>query len=294
MAGLREIKKRMSAVKNIQRITRTMQMIATAKFTAAQQRAEASKPYSTKVQQLVRDVTAVVDDIDDPLVNGPSEPQGRELLLVIGSDRGLCGAYNANVLRTAINHIRDIQNEKGERIDVETSGKKPIAYFKFQKIDLSERLTIGDKPQYDQVSEIAERYIKSFTAGHYDAVRVAYMKFESTSRQTPVIEQLMPLQAEQDENADGESRQAQAVYDFSPSSDELLRDLLPLAVKTHLFQAFNDAVVSEQIMRMVAMKAATENAKDFGQTLKRNFNRARQSQITTELMEVISGSAALE
>jgi F-type H+-transporting ATPase subunit gamma len=294
MAGLREIKKRMSAVKNIQRITRTMQMIATAKFTAAQQRAEASKPYSTKVQQLVRDVTAACDDVDHPLVNGPGEKQGRELLLVIGSDRGLCGAYNANVLRTAMNHIRDVRDEKAQRIDVETSGKKPVAYFRFQKVDLAERLTIGDKPTYDQISDLAERYINAFAAGHYDAIRVAYMRFESTSRQTPVIEQLMPLQAEQAENAGDESRQAQAVYDFSPSSEELLRDLLPLAVKTHLFQAFNDAVVSEQIMRMVAMNAATENAKDFGQTLKRNFNRARQSQITTELMEVIGGSAALE
>ena len=281
MAGLREIKKRMSAVKNIQRITRTMQMIATAKFTSAQHRAQATKPYARKVQQLVQEVTSASDDLDHPLARRPSEPRGRELLLVIGSDRGLCGAYNANVLRVSMNHIRELENEKGEKVVVHTSGKKPIAYFKFQKVDIAERYNIGDKPQYEQVCEVAERYINEYSEGKYDAVRVAYMRFDSTSRQTPVIDQLLPLQQEQvDDEQTGAG--TQAVYEFSPTSEELLNDLLPLAVKTKLFQSFNDAVVSEQIMRMVAMKAATENAKEFGRTLKRNFNRARQSQITTE------------
>lgn len=296
MAQTREIKKRMGAVANIQRITKTMQMIATAKFTAALQRATATKPYTEKIRQLVSEVAAAAGDVEHPIISRPSEQAGKDLVLVITSDRGLCGAYNGNVLRTALERIHAIRGE-GRELVLETSGKKAVAYFKFQKIPIGERHTIGDKPTFEEIDRLASRYIEEFVAGQYDSVSVVYMRYESNSRQIPEVMQLLPLEKiEADAEGDGASTagHGRANYEFSPSGEVLLNELLPLTVKTELFQAVNDAVVSEQIMRMVAMKAATENAKELGRSLRRQFNRARQAQITTELMEVIAGSTALE
>jgi F-type H+-transporting ATPase subunit gamma len=293
MAKIRFIRKRITAVGTIQRITKTMQMIATARFTAAVQRAKATQPYTTTIRRLVGEVAAAAGDVSHPLIDGPAAPANRELLLVIGSDRGLCGAYNSNVLRVAMHHVRDLQG-RGVALDVEASGKKVVASFKFQRIPVAERLAIGDKPQYEAVEAVAARYIGAFTAGTYDAVRVAFMRYVSNARQTPEMLQLLPLAPEA---APAEAKAvggAEAIYEFSPSSAELLADLLPAAVKAQLFQAFIDATVSEQIMRMVAMKAATENAKDLKRALNRQYNRARQSQITTELSEIMGGAAALE
>ena len=295
MARTREIKKRMVAVGTIRRITKTMQMIATAKFTYAQQRARATKPYSEAIRQLVAEVAAAATDLNNPLLTGHAEPVKRELILVISSDRGLCGAYNSNVLRAAMNHLRRLRQDNIE-FDVETSGKKAMAFFKFQRVPVAQRHAIGDKPKYEDVAVLAQRFIDEFVSGKYGAVRVASMHFQSVARQRPEIVQLLPLKAELAATPAPApaSQQPAASYEFSPSSEAILEELLPTAVKAALFQAVNEAVVSEQIMRMVAMKAATENANALGKELRRRYNRARQTQITTELMEVISGAAALE
>jgi F-type H+-transporting ATPase subunit gamma len=290
MARTREIKKRIGAVRTIQRITKTMQMIATAKFTTAVQRAQASRPYTEKVQALVEDALAAVVDFEHPLIGGPVKSPGRERLLVIASNRGLCGAYNANVLRTAMSHVRGLRDE-GSELDLETAGKKAVGFFRFQKVEIVHRHTVPDQPPYDQVEALAKRYIEDFVVGGHDAVRVASMHFISNARQVPTLMQLLPLTpvTGHPEPAPG----PRATYEFSPSAEAILGDLLPLAVKTALFQVFLDAAVSEHIMRMVAMKAATENAGELRKTLTRRFNRARQTQITTELMEIIGGAAAL-
>lgn len=299
MAKMREIRKRLSAVGNIQRITKTMQMIATAKFTAAVARAKATKPFTQRIRQLSAEVAEAAGDVQHPLMGGPATAAKRELFVVISSDRGLAGAYNSNVLNTAKRAINQTKS-RGVQIALEVSGKKAVGFFKFQQVPIAQRHTIGDKPKYDEVEKLARRYMDEFTAGKYDAVRVVYMRFESNSRQAPEVMQLLPIRAiggqrpASSSQPAGESGQPRAKYEFSPSSQALLEDLLPLTVKTALFQAFNDAVVSEQIMRMVAMKAATENAKELGKTLRRQFNRARQSRITTELTEIIGGAAALE
>ncbi|MGI9015282.1 MAG: ATP synthase F1 subunit gamma [Phycisphaerales bacterium] len=298
MGQIREIKKRMVAVKNIQRITKTMQMIATAKFTSALQRARATQPYAAKIREMVAEVAAAAGDVEHPLLTGPSEIRKRELLLVIVSDRGLCGAYNTNVLRTAHQHLRT-RTTRGVETVVETSGKKATAFFRFARIPVANRHTVfGDKPAYEEVQRLAERYMNEFAKGEYDAVHVASTRFISNTRQVAEIAQLLPLsrpsRAGDAAGSATQSRGPEAQYDFSPSSSELLAELLPESVKVVLFQAFNDAIVSEQVMRMVAMKAATDNAKGLGKDLRRKFNRARQAQITTELMEVIAGAAALE
>ena len=291
MAQIREIKKRIGAVGNIQRITKTMQMIATAKFTASLQRSQATKPFNETLRDLVGKVSMAAGDIEHPLLATPATPLRRELLLYISSDRGLCGAYNGNVFRNALAHYRDLDS-RGIEMDLEVSGKKAIGFFKFAGIELANQYTIGDKPAYAEVERLATTYMDKYIAGEYDAIRVAYMRYESNARQIPEVMRLLPMQS--DAIGQSETAGAEANYDFSPSGEKLLGDLLPLAVKSQLFQCFNDAVVSEQIMRMIAMKAATENAKDLSKTLKRDFNRARQAQITTELSEIISGSTALE
>ncbi|MEE8156061.1 MAG: ATP synthase F1 subunit gamma [Phycisphaerales bacterium] len=291
MAQIRVIRRRITAVGTIERITKTMQMIATVKFTTSVQRARAAQPYSQKVQQLVGEVVAAAGDLQHPLVDGPPDSPKRELLLVISSDRGFCGAFNANVLRKAMAHVRQLK-QQGISLELEASGRKALGFFRFQRIPISQRHTVGDKPRYEEIERLANRYIEEFSEGRYDAIRVAYMRFITNARQVPELVQLLPLKP--DEPKSPEAPSAEALYEFSPSTDEILNDLLPLTVKTALYQAFLDAAVSEQIMRMVAMKAATENAGDVRKTLRRTYNRARQAKITTELMEVISGAAALE
>lgn len=292
MAQLREIKKRIRSVGKIQRITKTMQMIATAKFQAAIRRAEATKPFTTKLGEVVSELAAAAGEgADHPLLNPPAERQGRELLLVITSNRGYAGAYNSNILRTALSNIR--QN-RDTQIDLEVVGKKGVAFFRFADVETTQAYThFTDKPSYEEVERLAAEYISAFESGRYDAVRVLYMQFISNARQTPRMMQLLPMpRPEAAEHAVNET-DVQSVYEFSPNPQELLGELLPLTVKSLLFQAFNDAIVSEQIARMVAMKAATDNAGKMGRSLRRSFNRARQAQITTQLSEIIGGAAAL-
>jgi F-type H+-transporting ATPase subunit gamma len=288
MAQIRELKKRMVAVRTIQRITKTMQMIATAKFTAALARAKATRPYTDRIRGLVGEVAAAAgDDFSHPLMKAPAAPAKRELVLVISSDRGLCGAYNGNVLRKGNQTVKALK-AAGKDVHLETVGKKAVAYFRFAKVDVAERHTFGDKPQFAQVEALAKRLMADFSAGKFDAVHIVYMRFVTNSRQVPEAMQLLPLAAP---SASGGTP---ANYEFSPSGAELLGDLLPKSVIVSLFQAFNDAAVSEHVMRMVSMKAATDNAAGLGRTIRRNFNRARQARITTELTEIVAGAAALE
>ena len=294
MAQLRVIKNRMGAVATIGRITKTMQMIATAKFTSAAQRASSTKPYTERIRELVLEVSSSASDYDSLLLTGPSEPKKRQLMLVITSDRGMCGAYNGNVLKAAIQHVRDCR-ARGIEVDIEVAGKKAINFFRFQKMEMLHQHSLGDVPAYEGVEKIASSFIRRFVDGQYDSVHVVYTQFISNSRQQAVVSQLLPMSSpEADDSSEASDEAREVVYDFQPSVDELLDDLLPLMAKTVLFQAFNDAAVSEHIMRMIAMKAATENSKDVGRALRQKFNRARQSQITTELTEIISGAAALE
>ncbi len=306
MGTIREIKGRIRAVGNIQRITKTMQMIATARFQAAQRRATAAQPYTRKISELVTELaTALGDDaagaddapkgISHPLLQSPRSPVGRRLVLVITSNRGLAGAYNGNVLRRANAHLRQHAHEQ---VDLEVVGKKGIAFFRFNRVAVSQNLTqFSDKPEYDQVEAVAQRYMSAFSSGRYDAVEIVYMAFTSMARQTPTVLTLLPMRPPAAEPVPGTPTHAATAgkvdYEFSPDPATLLGELLPETVKVQLYQAFNEAVVSEQIARMVAMKAATDAAGKMKKNLTRKFNRARQTQITTELSEIIGGAAAL-
>jgi len=294
MAKVREIKKRIKAVGNIRRITKTMQMIATSKFARAQQLAVAGKPYSEALFELVGQLASGLGDTTHPLLQ-PGKPGGKELSLVITSDRGLCGPYNGSVLRAFMAMLKANPNARQGSIDA--VGKKGVGFLKFANVNVARVHTqFGDKPTYDKVRALAEEYTQRFLSGEISSVRIVSMKYISAGRQTPAVMQLLPFQtpAVSKAQAQAKTTTTEQIYEFTPSAAELLNDLLPAAVKSLLFQAFNDAIVSEHVARMVAMKAATDNAGKAGKKYTRIFNRARQAQITTELTEIISGAAALE
>lgn len=293
-ANIREIKGRIKAVGNIKRITKTMQLIASARFQQMQKRATDAQAYTRKVAEVVGEVASTMNpaEVDLPLISPPAKKVGKELLLVLTSNRGLCGAYNGNVMRTALKHIRETGREG---LGLEVVGKKGVNIFKFTRVPVDAvHAHIGDTPAYEDVAALAQSYMDAFIDGKYDAVRVCYMAFRSMSKQEAVLQTLLPLEPPQADEAETKEAGVATNYEFSPSPQDLLGELLPITVKSSLFQMFNEAVVSEQIARMVAMKAATDAAGKMGKSLKRQFNRARQAAITTELSEIIAGAAALE
>jgi F-type H+-transporting ATPase subunit gamma len=291
MANRRVLVKRRKAVRNIRKITRTMQLIATARFQAAYNRAVATRPYTDKLAELVADLSRAAGDVDHPLLKTHDEVP-RSALVVLTSDRGLAGGYNANVLRAALGHLEE-QSGRGVAADVHMVGKKGIAYFRFLRRAIAEQTSgIGDKPRFEQVETIANALMDRFVRGEIAAAHVAYMKFLSAGQQRPVVVQLLPLKPEAGGAGNGAAARA-VEYEFSPEPRQLLDELLPATVRARLFQAFNDAAVSEQVARMVAMKAATDAAGDMIKALTREYNRARQTQITMELLDIVGGANAL-
>lgn len=292
MAKARAIVKRLKAVKNIRKITRTMELIATARFKKAMDRATEAAAYTKKISEIVADLSQADLSFSHPLLSQPEE-QTKNVLLVLTSNRGLCGGYNGAVLRHVTARLKDAQ-KTGEELTVEVAGKRGMAFMKFQGLEVDRSYTnFEDKPRFDEVEEIADRYTEGFIAGDIHRVDVAYTKFESSARQTAVLETLLPIgslgdDSEEDNAGDGVD------YEFLPSPEDILEEIVPAAFKARLFKCFLDAAVSEQIARMVAMKGATENAGEMISTLSMQYNRARQSQITSELSEIIGGAAALE
>jgi F-type H+-transporting ATPase subunit gamma len=323
MAKARAIVKRRKAVRNIRKITKTMQMIATAKFQKSLKRAVGSKPYTLKLREVAAEVVRSVGEgeINHPLLRQPQEigRDSRVALIVVTSNRGLAGAYNGHVLRAASGFVRQ-QTARGAKIDLYVAGKKGVSYFKFQKMAIERQVKTSDPPKYAEVEPLAEELMTQFGDGRLDAVFVAFMNFISTGVQKPAVNavsgvasvteglarELAEKEAQVKAGALDAKRRgddvrvadvephAHAVYEFSPSPQELLAELLPLAVKTALFQAFLDATTSEHVARMVAMKSATDNAEKMTKALTMQYNRARQSQITTELSEIMGGVEAMK
>ena len=290
MANRRVLVKRRKAVRNIRKITRTMQLIATARFQAAHNAAVSRRPYTDKLAELTAGIAGAMGDLDHPLMKVP-DVEKRTALLVLTSMRGLCGAFNGNVLRTAIGHL-DGAAERSLETDVTMVGGKGINYFNFVGRPMAEEVVgISDLPSFDEVEPIASALIDRFVRGEIDAVDVAYTKFISTGSQKPVVERILPLSQPEES---GEAAGPQVEYEFSPEPEELLDELLPATVRVRIFQAFTDAAVSEQVARMVAMKAATDAAQDMIKRLTQEYNRARQTQITLELLDIVGGANALE
>ena len=296
MANLRALVKRRKAVRNIRKITRTMELIATARFKKALDRATEADAYTRKIAELAADLSKNAGDVSHPLL--VTRPVRKSLLLVITANRGLCGGYNGSIIREGMTTIRTYR-EGNIPFDLEVAGKRGMAFFKFQGIERTKEYTnFEDKPTFAEVDVLASRFIELYSTGQIDEVRVAYMKFINAARQTPVVETLLPLSSVAVETRKPGTAptepERRVSYEFLPDAAEILEELVPAALKVRLFKMFLDAAVSEQIARRVAMKAATENAGDLIKEITRVYNRTRQANITREISELIGGSEALK
>jgi F-type H+-transporting ATPase subunit gamma len=296
MAKARAIIKRRKAVKNIAKITKTMNMIATARFKKAFDRAVAARPYTDKLKELLNELASAGLTYTHPLLE-KHEPAKKTTVLVITGNRGLCGGYNAAILREA-NALLRAEQEAGREATLDVAGKRGVNFFKFSRRPYRRTyFQFEDKPRYEEVEPIAKGLIEAYTAGETDRVFVVYMKFLSAGRQRATAVQLLPLEttppAAGAATPAGKARAA-VDYLFFPDAAGLLDELIPQSLKVSLFQGFLDAAVSEQVARMIAMKAATDNANDMIRALTMRYNRARQSQITTELSEIMGGAAAVK
>jgi F-type H+-transporting ATPase subunit gamma len=274
-----------------------MELIATARFKKAMDRAIEADAFTRKIAELAADLAASATEIKHPLLDKRPVVQNC-VLLVLSSNRGLCGGYNAAILREAALAIRRLQ-EEGVTLHLELSGKRAITYFRYQGIRGEHSYTnFEDKPKFEETDVLASRYLADYIAGRIDRVEVAYMKFLNAARQAPVVETLLPLSTLAPEpgrrRPAGEPDTRKVDYEFLPSAGEILEEILPVSFKIRLFKCFLDAGVSEQIARRVAMKAATENAGEMIKALSLKYNRARQAQITKEISEIIGGAAALK
>jgi F-type H+-transporting ATPase subunit gamma len=290
MAKARALDRRRKAIRNIRKITRTMELISTARFKRAMDRAVAATAYTRRITALVGHLARRGLEVSHPLLQDRPEPK-RALLLVLAANRGLCAGYNGNVVRLALARRQKLM-ETVPHVRLEVSGKRGISAFRFRKIQPDEAFThFEDKPSFAEVDVLATRYLVDFMSGALDRLDVVYTKFESASQQHAVVETLLPLS---DLNgAEEESSAAEPQYEFLPSAESILEEVVPTSFKVRLFKCFLDAAVSEQIARMVAMKAATENADSMISQLSMSYNRARQGQITSELLEIIGGAEAL-
>jgi F-type H+-transporting ATPase subunit gamma len=300
MAKARVIIKRRKAVRNIKKITKVMQMIATSRYQKAFKRAIGTKPYVRKIGELVASAVQAIraggKAVEHPLLKEiPADKalERKTAVLVLSSNRGLCGGYNGNVLRLANHTLKELE-AAGDKPELRVSGKKGIAYFRFQRRTITQAFTtIGDKPTYAEIEQIAGQYMRDFQEGKITGLKIVYMRFISAGQQRADAMDVLPLAGiAEAQVATGGS--VPLSYDFMPSAEELLNELIPMVVKITVFQAFIEAAVSEQIARMIAMKAATDNAEKMGKKLTQDYNRARQSQITSELSELMGGVEALK
>lgn len=293
MANARALDKRRKSIRNIRKITRTMELIATARYKKAMDRAAAVTAYTNQITKVVSRLVAAGTDVQHPLLETRDQPK-RARLLLLASNRGLCGGYNAAILRAVMPQISLLQQTVPELV-VDASGKRGINGLKYRGVSTDQQFTqFEDQPSYNEVEAIASEYLRQYALGEIDRLDVVYTKFISTSRQIAVVETLLPLGSLQSQSDDEPADEGSATeFEFLPSAESILEEIVPTSFKAKLFKCFLDAAVSEQVARMIAMKGATESAGDMIKLLSRNYNRARQSQITGEIMEIIGGVEAL-
>jgi F-type H+-transporting ATPase subunit gamma len=292
MPNPRALDKRRKSIRNIRKITRTMELIATARFKKAMDRASAATAYTQRITQLVADLTKTGLDVSHPLLE-PREDVKNATLLVLTANRGLCGGFNGNLIRAGLQRLRELKSEVPQ-LRVEIAGKRGIAGFKFRGNPPDVAYThFEDKPTFDEVDVLATRYLHEYETRQLDRLDVVYMKFQSIARQSVAVETLLPLGSLGSGTSEADSG-GQSQYEFLPSPKSILEEVVPTSFKVRLFKCFLDTAVSEQIARMVAMKSATENAGELIKHLGMQYNRARQGRITSELMDVIGGVEALK
>ena len=288
-ARLRLLRRRIRGVQSTKKITSAMELIAASQIRRAQQRVEQARAYAEQITQAVQDVTSNADTLDHPLLER-REDRGAAAVFVVSSDRGLAGAYNANVLRMTEELIQTLRSE-GKEAKLYVTGRKGQSYFRFRQRSV-ERVWTGfsERPSYDDAKEIADTMIEAFVNREVDEIHGVFTDFISGLTQRATAKRFVPLVVEEVEE---ESRGAEPLYLFEPSAEEILERLIPRYVETRVFAALLEAAASEHAARRRAMSAATENAEDLIKTLTREANQVRQTEITTEIMEIVGGAEAL-
>lgn len=286
MASAREIQRRIRSVTNMSQVTRAMEMVSAVKMRKAQQRVLASRPYSERLEAVIADLAALTIDPEHaaafPLLQ--QREVKRAALILVSPDRGLNGALNSNIMRRA---SRYILSEADVPVEVIAAGKKGRDFMvRTRQEVVAAFIGLGDEVTLDEVRPIAEVALEDFYAGKVDAVYVVYAKFVNTITQRPEVRQLLPITRPEETGAYTD-------YIFEPSPEAVLQELLPRYIEVQLYQAILESAASEHSARMVAMRNATENAKELADDLRLSLNKARQTQITREVSEIAAGANAV-
>lgn len=284
MSGLKEIRNRISSVSSTMQITNAMKMVSAAKLKKAQDSISATLPYSNKLSELIKNISASIDSDDtNPLFE---KRKSKNLLIIaITSNKGLCGGFNSNIIKE-VNNIKTTSASK--RVDLLTIGKKgdDILSKKFEVI--SSHNDVYDNFNYNNIKEIAETVIQKFSDNEYDEVTLVYNHFKNAATQIVTKEQYLPIE----ESAD-ESNSVSGDYIFEPNRPKILNELIPKSLSIQLFKAISDSIAGEHGARMTAMHKATDNASELRDQLKLTYNKARQTAITNEILEIVGGAEAL-
>lgn len=286
MQKARDIKRRMRSVDNTRKITRTMEMVAASKLRRAQRRVVQARPYSQRLEEVIRRlVTPELAEIQ-PLLRSPERVR-RAAVLLLTSNRGLCGAFNANLIRKGRELMEGLQGE-GTEVELHVVGRKGIGFFRFRGIPMARtRTDIEDRPGVEDARSLMDPIRERFVEGELDAAHLVYAEFRSAVSTPPVARRVLPVEVEEGRTGAG------PYYILDPSPEEILSRLLPLYVTNAAFRALLETAAAEQGARRTAMKNATDNAEEFLKDLRRSYNRARQAEITQQIAEIMGGAEAL-
>ncbi|MBV6649509.1 MULTISPECIES: F0F1 ATP synthase subunit gamma [Hoeflea] len=292
MPSLKDLKNRIASVKATQKITKAMQMVAAAKLRRAQEAAEAARPYSQRMAAVMSNIAEAVGSGDDaPQLMTGTGKDDTHLLVVCTAERGMCGGFNSQIARFARDHVRRLVAD-GKTVKILCVGKKGYDILRREYASMIiERVDFRDVKQmsFAQAETVAEKVMGLFDQGGFDVCTLFYSEFKSVISQVPTAQQLIPASAG---TADADAS-ASAIYDYEPSAEEILEDLLPRSIKVQIFRALLENVAGEMGAKMSAMDNATRNAGEMIDKLSMSYNRQRQAQITKELIEIISGAEAL-
>lgn len=292
MATLKQIRRRLSSVRSTQKITRAMKLVAAAKLRRAQENMLRARPYAGRLRRMIWDLSQHVDRSMHPLLQ--VRQKEKVLLVVITSDRGLCGAFNSNINRRAERFLRN-REEGHETAELALIGRKGRDYFRRRSYPIfQEYMEVLTDPRMERIAEIGNQVAARFLDGGHDAVYMVYNEFKSAISQRVVVERLLPIEPEfSEEQQDAQKGLEGLEFAFEPSAEAVLSSVLPLYVNVRLYFAVLESLAAEMGARMTAMESATKNAGEMIQRLTLQYNKARQASITKEMLEIVSGAEAL-